>query len=722
MICYIHRFVSTLGYGIMIRNKTKGVYLIFILALSCFNSIVVIDQSTNHTFQAPGAMIASDVDEDTASIAFSISIGNKTFLAANEGTEKFGNLTPTIKFDNYSMHGPRADFWFRQFDDRCVSPSFQGGLNGEGLCLENNELPFQAMNTHNDDIDWYNHDWNPLRECSTVDEVIDFFNTHNFHMFGDCLTRQMIFADKSGDAVVISAGTDGELRFTRKTGSSLVSANFNLNNSENRFGDYPCERYDTCTELLSEIETEENLTLEVVRDILEDVCVSEQVLYSYIVDPVEMKYYFFDPNNFTRMHEFDFFEELANLGSDGQNEYIIPELFGPYSRSKYSYCSHITDIDSPYHWPTTEWCYSTPEDQGLDSTVLEDMMDNFELPFNNYKIDSVTVIRNGRIVFEDTLTGFNPISLHEMYSVTKSVTSTLIGIAIDKGFIDNVNQKVVDFFPEREIANLDDRKRNITLEHLLTMTSGYEWNEWQYDYENPLNPCTQTWTSDDPIQHILDLPMVEEPGTRWRYDSGATILLGAILEQASGIDVMTFARQYLFNPIGIGECYWHLYNGVFFTEGGLYVTPNDIARFGYLILKNGTWDGQQIVSSEWVAKATSSIVDRNSLDTPQVPNYGYLWWISPYGNWSAAIGRGSQVICIAPEYDLLVVFTANYQSIDLTTYFTNYILKAIIDEAPTTTSDTGENNNLLDNIYIIALYSIAGVAALTLIIIWRKRK
>lgn len=656
--------------------------------------------------------IESDIGESVASISFSITIGNTTFYAANEGTEQFRGLTPVLEFENFSSFGPLGEIWFHQPDMRYVSNSFQGGINEYGLWTESNDLPLQQTNTHSDDEDWTSEHWCPMNECIDVEEIISYFETHNYHILGDCMDKQMHFADSSGDAVVVSISSDGETAFTRKTGNALVAANFNLNNTENRYGCYPCERYDTCIDLLSEIETEESLTVEAIRDVLEATCIPDQVLYSYIVDPVEMKWYIFYPHDFTKMFEFDFYEEMelfAAQGGDNEVQYNITELFEQFSPPEYTPHPHVSVPDSTVYWPTSEWYYSTPEQQGMNSTILKAMMDRFE--YLSYQVDSVIVVRHGRIIFEDSVTGYHPIGRHITYSVTKSVTSTLIGIAIDNGLIANLSQRMIDFFPEREIANLDDRKRNITLEHLLTMTSGYDWDEWRYPYEHPLNPCTQTWTSDDPIQHILDLPMVEEPGIRWRYDSGAVILLGAILEQVSGMDVTTFTRNYLFTPLGIGESYWLQIRGVHLTEGGLILSPWDLARFGYLILNNGIWDGQQIVSSEWISQATSPIVDRQDPNYSRVPNYGYLWWISSTGNSVVALGRGSQAICIVPELDLMAVFMANDETFDPTHYFEKYILGAVIDG----TSQFVYN-------YVVTILSIIGVVALTSIFVWRKGK
>ncbi len=357
-----------------------------------------------------------------------------------------------------------------------------------------------------------------------------------------------------------------------------------------------------------------------------------------------------------------------------------------------------SEISSSDYWPGSEWRYSTPEKQGMDSERFQDMIDRIK--WRDYCVDAVIVIRNGYIVFEDNPSGFGMTGIHEMWSVTKSVTSTLIGIAFDLGYFDSLDQRLVDFFPEREIANLDSRKANITLRHLLTMTPGYMWDEWKYPYEDERNPCSKTWGAPDPLQYILDLPMVAEPGQLWSYNSGATILLGAILEQATGMDLIAFGSKYLFTQLGIGERFWGKYKDVVVAEGGLHLTAWDAARFGYLILKNGMWDGEQIVSSEWIANATSTKVDITGLaGYSGLTNYGYKWWISSDEDFFCALGKDCQAIFIHPELDLMWVITAFDNSLDLGSWFMYYVMGAVTGDpsTETTTSTTTTSTTSFEN-------------------------
>jgi CubicO group peptidase (beta-lactamase class C family) len=272
----------------------------------------------------------------------------------------------------------------------------------------------------------------------------------------------------------------------------------------------------------------------------------------------------------------------------------------------------------------------------------------------DYAYDSLLVVRNGHIVFEQYRNRYDQNTVHHLQSATKSFSSMLIGIAIQEGLIQNVDQKMVDLFPEHTIVNMDTRKGNITLEHLLTISEGMDWHELDYPYTDPRNSLGQMWVSSDAVQYILDQPMAREPGESWAYNSGTSILLGGILEGATGQDVLDFAREYLFDPIGIGNVRWDKTSGDHYhTDGGLYMTPRDMARFGYLMLQKGEWDGKEIVSPEWVARSTEAHYQANS-----GMDYGYQWWVMEGGAFGAW-GHYEQKIYVVPQADMVVVFTGN---------------------------------------------------------------
>ena len=311
------------------------------------------------------------------------------------------------------------------------------------------------------------------------------------------------------------------------------------------------------------------------------------------------------------------------------------------------------------YWPTDGWRISTPEEQGMSSAYLGNatrfIVDGL------YPTDSFLVVRHGYVVWEKYWSGMYRDSLHLMQSAGKSITSILIGIAIDKGFIKNVSQRVVDFFPGWQIANLDSRKQNMTLRHLLTMTTGLAWDEWTLPYEDPRNSECALYDSGNCTQYFLNLPMAFQPGEKWVYCSGASIMLGVIIQRASGYSVPDFARRFLFDPIGVGGVLWDTTpDGCCETDGGLYMTPRDMAKIGYLMLNNGTWNGQQIVSASWVAESTNTSLRPHATNhiVAEFVGYGYQWWTYPLIEGYFASGYGGQHIYVVPHLDLVVVFTA----------------------------------------------------------------
>ncbi|MHA2264550.1 MAG: serine hydrolase domain-containing protein [Candidatus Thorarchaeota archaeon] len=311
------------------------------------------------------------------------------------------------------------------------------------------------------------------------------------------------------------------------------------------------------------------------------------------------------------------------------------------------------------YWPTEEWRISEPEDQGVNSTYLDSMLEFIEN--RQERIDSVLVIRNGCIVFEEYLNAYyDRFTRHTLQSISKSVNSALIGIAIREGLIESVAAKVVDFFPDLAIDNLDDRKRNMTIEHLLTMTTGLDWSELLIPYDDfEHNSLTRMHASDDAVQYTLNQSMAYQPGTEWAYCSGASIVLGAIIQQVSGMTTLEFAEEYLFSPLGIGDPYWLTAPGGWLhTGGGLYMTPRDTARFGLLYLNNGTWDGEQIVPANYVEASGQTHYYQFGIGANY--GYGYQWWTFPSNGIYYGYGNMEQKLYIVPEHDLVVVINSSY--------------------------------------------------------------
>jgi len=273
------------------------------------------------------------------------------------------------------------------------------------------------------------------------------------------------------------------------------------------------------------------------------------------------------------------------------------------------------------------------------------------------EVNSVIVIRHGSIVYEKYFRApWNKDRIHNIYSCTKSVMGTLVGIAVQQGEIKSLNDKMVDYFPNRTIQNLDKRKRSITLLNLMTMKGGFDWAERTFPYGDPRNPWTQALRSDDTIQFVLDKPMATQPGTVWAYNGGYSQIFSAIVTDKTGMNTLEFAKKTLFNPLGITELTWRRdRQGIYDAGGGLMLTPRDMAKYGYLILNRGFWEGKQIIPADFVAESVKTHTTFN-------PNAGYgyeSWWTIPLDGYYYAAGIRGQRIYIMEKQDMVVVTTAD---------------------------------------------------------------
>ena len=285
----------------------------------------------------------------------------------------------------------------------------------------------------------------------------------------------------------------------------------------------------------------------------------------------------------------------------------------------------------------------------MDSKVLADAFDYIRQ--HRIPIHSLTIVRNGYIVLDAYFWPFQDGQLHDLASVTTSVTSTLVGIAIEQGRLAGVSQPLLGAFDQRPIANRDARKERITLEHLLTMTSGLD---CVASHEITLFQMMQ---SSDWIQFMLDRPMAAEPGARFEYCSGGMHLLSGVITRATGTNSLDFARRELFGPLGINEVAWPADpQGIPNGWGDLHLQPRDMAKIGYLWLNGGRWEGRQLVPAEWLQAATR--VHAHPGFSPG-QEYGYALWIYPDRTPSIyeGLGRGGQRISVAPALNLVVVFT-----------------------------------------------------------------
>lgn len=260
---------------------------------------------------------------------------------------------------------------------------------------------------------------------------------------------------------------------------------------------------------------------------------------------------------------------------------------------------------------------------------------------------------------------------HMLMSSTKSVTSACIGIALEQGFIESVHQSIFDYLPEHQHLKTDNKAR-ITIEHLLTMTSGLDWKEWSAPYSSVENPCIGIWFQEkDPVSYILEKKLRYYPGNYFNYSSGNMVLLGEILKNSSNMSIDEFSQKYLFEALGIDTSNWDLKyeNGV--DANVLKLTPRGMAKIGVTFLNNGIWDGQRVVLEEWIKKSAHPYPGNNGINIPGENSgkmgYSYSWWTKEYTgagkkiHMYAAGGWGGQHIMVLPEVHMVLVFTGgNY--------------------------------------------------------------
>jgi CubicO group peptidase (beta-lactamase class C family) len=295
-------------------------------------------------------------------------------------------------------------------------------------------------------------------------------------------------------------------------------------------------------------------------------------------------------------------------------------------------------------WPTHVWKMSTPEEQGIDSTKLARIID--DILASKHRVHSLLVIRNGYMVMDCHFYPFTTNGIHDLASVTKAITGAIAGIAVDKGYIKGVDQPVLEFFPDLTVANLDERKRSLRVEHLLSMRDGIQC------VASPTEETLgQMISSSHWVQFMLDLPMEAEPGTRFLYNSGAVHLLSAIITQATGQSTLEFGRKHLFGPLGIADIIWPIdpQGNNNWGWGDLKMRPHDLAKIGYLYLNNGIWDGKRILSEDWISRSTQKYSDFG-----EGSGYGYQWTVYKDGSYSKS-GRGGQFLHILPQKNMVIV-------------------------------------------------------------------
>lgn len=332
--------------------------------------------------------------------------------------------------------------------------------------------------------------------------------------------------------------------------------------------------------------------------------------------------------------------------------------------------------------PDNSWEVDSPENHNMDPAVFEAM--HAALPGSG--IHTAVTVKDGVIIDEYYQEGYDEQSIFTVHSASKSFTGALIGIAIDEGFIGSADDLVSEYLPQ--VAQLTDGKQNLTLRHLLTQTSGIEWYEWGGGHSN----WGEFRSAENWVDYILSQRQLYTPGTVFNYSTGNTHLLSAVLQAATGMTQEEYCRTRIFDPIGVSkDAHWFTdEQGIADGGNGLFISARDAARFGQLFLQDGVWQGQQLISADWVAQST---VEQSPGPGDNTGRYGFQWWIrrhttGEYGSYSTsyptkaydtyfALGHAGQFIYVVPELELVTVFTSNCRSsYGPRPYFTDYILNA----------------------------------------------
>ncbi len=349
-------------------------------------------------------------------------------------------------------------------------------------------------------------------------------------------------------------------------------------------------------------------------------------------------------------------------------------------------------------FPGDEWRSSSPDEQGIDSRGILAMLEHVinETPH----VHSFLLIRNGTLVTEAHFAPFNRTLPHILFSGTKSITSTLMGIAIAEGYIQGVDRKVLDFFPEMYDRNPVANLEKLTIEHLLTMSTGHVFPV----SPNPYKPAPVDW-----VEIFLANPantMLYDPGTVFMYSSGASHTIAAILQKVIGRKLVDYAAEKLFNPLGISPYDWgEDQNGINFGNSWLRLKAEDMARFGYLYLKRGNWNGKQVVPVDWVERSTRKCIETRGIqiNAAEQDGYGYFFWMNGFGGYSVH-GYGGQYVFVIPEMDLVAVFTGGYDDDVFDVPYKlmrDYIVPSVKLDAPLAKGTTDSSRRLREIIVAI---------------------
>src|SRR5579872_210867 len=303
-------------------------------------------------------------------------------------------------------------------------------------------------------------------------------------------------------------------------------------------------------------------------------------------------------------------------------------------------------------WPTKEWLTSTPEEQGMDSSDLAKLVGYGA----SHSFDSLLVVRHGRIVTEAYYAPYTGDTPHEIFSSTKAVTGTLLGMVYKDGLLDRLDHPMLDFFADRHVANVDDRKKAITVQNLLDMTSGFDWDQ---GFEGgKQRSMVEMYQSSNRIQFDLDRPMAHAPGDLFNYSNGNPDLVSAIITKLTGRLAEDYANEKLFAPLGITDWHWDRDpQGLTIGDGELFLLPRDMAKIGYLYLRHGEWEGKTLLPPGWADVLNHPLVNMHASWDSKL-RYSNFIWVFPDKHAYMANGKDGQLITVFPDLDIVAVTTA----------------------------------------------------------------
>ncbi len=342
----------------------------------------------------------------------------------------------------------------------------------------------------------------------------------------------------------------------------------------------------------------------------------------------------------------------------------------------------------------------------IDTSLITKAVERIKCGKYN-EIHSMLIYKDDKLVLEEYFKGYryqwdgpnyhgalinwDLFERQRIMSCTKSFISTMVAVAIQNGYINSVHQSIFDYLPNHQHFKTKE-KAKITIEHLLTMTSGLEWDEWSAAHGTTANDIDLLYTnySNNPLACVLERSLVSTPGQEFTYNGGGFIVLGKILENASQMSLEEFANDFLFRPLGIDSASWYQFNnGDYATDGSLNITPRDMLKLGILYLHNGNWKNRQIIAEDWVNKSKIPYNNNVNIDFrgkgSGETGYSYSWWTTEYAdsnkkfNLFGAGGWGGQEIIVLPEESIVVVFTGSSFASKTKTYkiLEKYILPAI---------------------------------------------